>query len=88
MVEHNMAIGQYRDDPAEMDDVEREVAAAQYPEGGLVVGLGVGIVLPVLTVQALLVLTPFLGGIVGFVVGRRFRDYAIRRRRRDRSATE
>ncbi|WP_090618225.1 hypothetical protein [Natrinema salaciae] len=83
-----MAIGQYRDDPAEMDDIEREVAAAQYPEGGLVVGLGVGIVLPLVTLEALLFLTPLLGGVVGFALGRRVRDYAIRRRRADRTPGE
>ncbi|MDF9747525.1 hypothetical protein [Natrinema salsiterrestre] len=83
-----MAIGEYRDVPAEMDDIEREVAAAQYPEGGLVVGLGVGIVLPLVTVQALLLVGPVLGGVVGFALGRRIRDYEIRRRRADRPSEE
>lgn len=83
-----MAIGQYRDDPAEMDDLEREVAAAQYPEGGLVVGLGLGIVIPLVTVPALLAVGPVLGGVVGFVLGRRLREAAIRRRRADRSTAE
>ncbi|PCR92164.1 hypothetical protein [Natrinema ejinorense] len=83
-----MAIGQYRDDPAEMDDIEREVAAAQYPEGGLVVGLGLGIVLPLVTLEALLFVAPVLGGVVGFALGRRVRDAAIRRRRAARAATE
>lgn len=84
----DMAIGQYRDEPSEMDDVEREVAAAQYPEGGLVVGLGLGIVLPVLTIPALLVVAPFLGGVLGFALGRRIRDAAVRRRRDDRSTAK
>ncbi|WP_408959723.1 hypothetical protein [Natrinema sp. 74] len=83
-----MAIGRYRDEPSEMDDIEREVAAAQYPEGGLVVGLGLGIVLPLLTVPALLVVAPFLGGVLGFTLGRRVRDAAVRRRRADRSTGE
>ena len=83
-----MAIGQYRDVPAEMDDIEREVAAAQYPEGGLVVGLGVGIVFPLLTLEALLLFAPVIGGVVGFALGRRVRDAAIRRRRAKRSQTE
>ncbi|MDS0478624.1 hypothetical protein [Natrinema sp. 1APR25-10V2] len=83
-----MAIGQYRDEPSEMDDIEREVAAAQYPEGGLVVGLGLGIALPLLTVPALLVVTPILGGVLGFALGRRVRDAAVRRRRADRSTAE
>ncbi len=88
MVGHNMAIGQYRDDPAEMDDLEREVAAAQYPEGGLVVGLGLGIVFPLATVPALLAVAPVLGGVAGFALGRRIRDAAIRRRRAARSTGE
>ncbi len=88
MVGHDMAIGQYRDEPSEMDDIEREVAAAQYPEGGLVVGLGLGIALPLLTIPALLVVTPILGGVLGFALGRRVRDAAVRRRRADRSTAE
>ncbi|ELY71681.1 hypothetical protein C488_17159 [Natrinema pellirubrum DSM 15624] len=83
-----MAIGEYRDEPAEMDDVEREVAAAQYPEGGLVVGLGLGIVLPLATVPALLAVAPVLGAVVGFALGRRLRDAAVRRRRADRATAE
>lgn len=83
-----MAIGEYRDVPAEMDDIEREVAAAQYPEGCLVVGLGVGVVLPLVTVQALLLVAPVLGGVVGFALGRRIRDYEIRRRRADHTSEE
>ncbi|WP_226005138.1 hypothetical protein [Natrinema salinisoli] len=83
-----MAIGEYRDVPAEMDDIEREVAAAQYPEGCLVVGLGVGVVLPLVTVQALLLVAPVLGGVVGFALGRRIRDYEIQRRRADRTPEE
>lgn len=80
-----MAIGRYRDEPAEMDDDEREVAAAQYPEGGLVIGLGVGIVLSLVVADALLVLTPVLGGVIGFVLGRRIRRYKLRQRRTERT---
>ncbi|WP_254762796.1 hypothetical protein [Natrinema marinum] len=80
-----MAIGRYRDAPAEMDDIEREVAAAQYPEGGLVLGLGVGIVLPLLTLEALLLAAPVLCGVAGFAAGRRLRDREIRRRRAERA---
>lgn len=81
-----MAIGRYRDPPSEMDDVEREVAAAQYPEGGLVIGLGVGIALPLVLLEALLVATPILGGVIGFVLGRRVRDHKIRRRQAESTA--
>ena len=75
-----MAIGEYRDTPSEMDDIERKVAAAQYPEGGLVVGLGLGIVFPILVLEALILLTPILGAILGFATGRRIRDYKVRKR--------
>lgn len=81
-----MAIGRYRDVPDEMEDIEREVAAAQYPEGGLVVGLGAGILLPLLLAEILLLVVPLLGGMLGFTLGRRLRDYKIRRRRADRHA--
>ena len=79
-----MAIGRYRDVPDEMEDLEREVAAAQYPEGGLVVGLGAGILLPLLLAEILLLVVPLLGGMLGFALGRQLRDYKIRRRRADR----
>lgn len=75
-----MAIGRYRDIPAEMDEIEREVAAAQYPEGGLVVGLGIGIVLPLALAEIFLLFAPLVGGMLGFALGRRLRDYKIRRR--------
>jgi hypothetical protein len=83
-----MAIGPYRETPSDMDEVEREVAAAQYPEGGLVGGLGVGIVVPLLTVEALLLVTPVLGGLAGFALGRRIRDAEIRRRQVQRAGDE
>ncbi|QLG50177.1 hypothetical protein [Natrinema halophilum] len=83
-----MAIGRYRDVPSEMDDVECEVAAAQYPQSGLVFGLGVGIVLSIATVEVLLVFAPILCGVAGFVLGRRVHDFEIRRRRADRTMKE
>ncbi|ELY40446.1 hypothetical protein [Natronorubrum tibetense] len=83
-----MAIGQYRDVPDEMEEIEREVAAAQYPEGGLVVGLGVGILLPLLLAEILLLVIPLLGGVLGFALGRRLRDYKIRCRRADGHARD
>ncbi len=82
-----MAIGRYRDVPDEMDDVECAVAAAQYPEGGLMLGLGLGIVLAVLTTDFLVVVAPFVLGAIGFVVGRRVRDRKVRTlRKRDNHA--
>lgn len=68
-----MAIGRYRDVSAEMDDEECHVAAAQYPEGGLVVGMGVGIVLPLLLAPVFVALGPLVGALVGYTVGRWYR---------------
>lgn len=75
-----MTIGRYRDSPSDMDDVEREIAAAQYPEGGLVIGLGVGIVVALVLLETLLLVTPILGGVLGFAAGRYVRDAKVRRR--------
>ncbi|ELY50370.1 hypothetical protein [Natronolimnohabitans innermongolicus] len=77
-----MAIGKYRDEPTEMDEYEEEIAAAQYPEGGLVVGIGAGIAVAMVTLEALLVLTPFLGGLVGYALGRRLRRQRVDRAER------
>lgn len=79
IIRNDMAIGKYRDSPADMDELEREIAAAQYPEGGLVVGIGLGIVVGMITLEMLLVLTPFLGGLLGYVLGCRLRRRKIRR---------
>jgi hypothetical protein len=76
-----MAIGRYRDVAAEMDDEECHVAAAQYPEGGLVAGLGVGIVVPLLAAPALVALGPFVGALAGYGLGRLYRGRRLSRRR-------
>lgn len=76
-----MAIGRYRDVPAEMDDLECRVAAAQYPEGGLVVGLGMGIVLGMLLSPVVVAVGPILGALAGYGAGRAFRGYRLRRLR-------
>jgi hypothetical protein len=74
-----MAIGRYRDRPAEMDDTECRVAAAQYPEGGLVVGMGLGIVLGMALSPVAVALGPILGALAGYGAGRVFRGYRLRR---------
>lgn len=63
-----MAIGRYRDVPAEMDDLECRVAAAQYPEGGLVVGMGLGIVLGMALSPVAVAVGPIVGALA-LVVG-------------------
>ncbi|WP_049912911.1 hypothetical protein [Natrialba hulunbeirensis] len=83
-----MSIGRFRDVPSEMDGVEREIAAAQYPEGGLVFGLASGVVAGMLTSALLLVTLPFVGALAGFAVGRQYRTYRLRQRRRSRESGE
>lgn len=73
-----MTLGRFRDDPAEMSTAEREVVAAQYPEGALVAGMGVGIVTALAVAPALVPVAPIGGGIAGFAAGRWFRRYRIR----------
>ena len=73
-----MAIGRYRDRPAEMDDTECRVAAAQYPEGGLVVGMGLGIVAGMALSPVAVAVGPILGALAGYGAGRVFRGYRLR----------
>lgn len=81
-----MAIGRYRDTPSEMDEIERRVAAAQYPEGGLVGGLGLGIVFSLLVLEMLVLVTPIVGAVLGYLVGQRVRASKIRRYQAERDA--
>ena len=68
-----MAIGRYRDDPAELDEIEQYVAAAQYPEGGLALGGFAGVMLAIATVDALVAVAPFVGMLIGYSIGRMYR---------------
>lgn len=76
-----MTLGRYRDLPAEMDDLECRVAAAQYPEGGLVVGMGVGIALGIALSPLVVAVGPIVGALAGYGAGRLFRGYRLRRLR-------
>lgn len=76
-----MAIGPFRDVPAEMDDVEARVAAAQYPEGALVAGVGVGTVVPLLLAPSLAPVGAILCGLLGFAGGRWYQERKVRRHR-------
>lgn len=78
MVCFNMAIGSYRDEPGEMSEAELAVAAAQYPEGGLVVGIGLGIVVSLLTVAVALAVVPLCCALLGYYLGTRVRDRKLR----------
>ena len=74
-----MAIGRFRTDPAELTPAEREVVAAQYPEGALVLGMGLGMVVAMALASSLVFAGGIGGGLVGYVIGRRFRARRLRR---------
>lgn len=76
-----MAIGPFRDVPAEMDDVEARVAAAQYPEGALVAGVGLGTVVPLVVAPSLVPVGAIVCGLLGFAAGRWYRGAKVRRSR-------
>jgi hypothetical protein len=76
-----MAIGRYRDRPAEMDDLECRVAAAQYPGGGLVLGMGLGIVLGMVLSPGAVAVGPIVGALAGYGPSRVFRGYRLRQLR-------
>lgn len=93
-----MPVGRFRSDPRELDDVEREISAKQFPEAALMLGMGFGLTIPlalgtyVASVAALLApvggtgvasaLLSITGGIVGYLVGYRYKQYRIARLRR------
>jgi hypothetical protein len=61
-----------------MDDLECRVAAAQYPEGGLVVGMGVGIGLGMLLSPVVVAVAPLVGALPGYDSGRAVRGHRLR----------
>lgn len=74
-----MAIGRYRVDPEDMTPAEREVVAAQYPEGALVAGMGLGIGVTMALAPALVFVGGIIGGLAGYLIGRWFRARRLRR---------
>jgi len=82
-----MPVGRFRKDPRELDEVERRVFAAQYPEGSLLFGMGVGLIVPMtaqwVTEVPSLVLTlgtgvgPLIGGVVGYLLGHAYKQRRI-----------
>lgn len=92
-----MPVGRFRTDPGDLDDLERRVSARQYPEGALVVGMGAGIAVPFLAQQLSLslfllagpvgmALGPITGGVGGYLLGHRYRQWKVGARRAARDA--
>lgn len=82
-----MPVGRFRKNPRELDEAERRVFAAQYPEGGLLFGMGAGLIMP-MTAQGIvgvpsLVGTlgtgvgPLIGGVVGYLLGHAYKKKRI-----------
>jgi len=79
-----MPVGRFRKDPRELDEVEKRVTAAQYPEGGLLFGMGVGLILPMTVLGAVELssvvatlwtgLGPMVGGVVGYLLGHAYKQ--------------
>lgn len=82
-----MPIGRFRDVPTEMDELERRVAAAQYPEGGVVLGTSTGLVLALVTADPLVVVTPVVGGVGGFWLGLQYRRRKLEHLRAEHERT-
>lgn len=96
-----MPVGRFRKNPRELDEVEKRVFAAQYPEGSLLLGMGVGLIVP-MTAQGLvempsLVSTlgtgigPLIGGVAGYLLGHAYKQRRIdslRRKSGDVSESE
>lgn len=73
------------------------MSARQYPEGALVVGMGIGIAAPFLTQQlslSLLLLSgpvgmalgPVAGGVAGYLLGHRYRQWKLAAHREGRGS--
>lgn len=80
-----MPIGRFRNDPRELDDIEQDISAKQIPEASLMVGMGIGLVVPMAIVPDVAVagaLLSIAGGIVGYLIGFRYKVRRIERRRR------
>jgi membrane protein YqaA with SNARE-associated domain len=82
-----MPVGRFRKNPRELDEVERRVFAAQYPEGSLLFGMGAGLVAP-MAAGAFLELPsvvgtlgtgvgPLFGGVFGYLLGHVYRQMRI-----------
>lgn len=76
-----MPIGRFRSDPTEMDADELFVNAAQIPEGSLVAGMGVGILVSLASVPELAAGGAIVGGVLGYLAGHRIKDWKLSRMR-------
>jgi len=83
-----MPVGRFRKNPRELDDVEMRVFAAQYPEGSLLFGIGLGLLaamvagvvteIPATTNTLVTGFGPIVGGIAGYLLGHVYKDMRLR----------
>jgi hypothetical protein len=82
-----MPVGRFRKNPRELDEVEKRVTAAQYPEGGLLFGMGIGLVIP-MTVRWVVEISsivatlstgfgPMVCGVVGYLLGHLYKRWRL-----------
>ncbi|MDZ7687171.1 MAG: hypothetical protein U5J64_00350 [Halobacteriales archaeon] len=86
-----MPVGRFRKNPRELDDVEQRVFAAQYPEGSLLFGIGLGLLLPMVAVAVTELpatvgtlgtgFGPILGGVAGYLLGHVYKQTRLERLR-------
>lgn len=91
-----MPVGRFRTDPRTLDDIERKIYALQYPEGALVIGMGLGLIIPLIFQQVpnlgpfsdilgstiMTVLAPIILGVVFYLAGHQFKKYRLQNSRK------
>ena len=73
-----------------MDEIEKEVSSAQYPEFMLSFGMGLGILLPMVSMPGRTLVIPvasFGGGVGGYLLGHLFESRKLRRLREESGST-
>ncbi len=86
-----MPVGRFRKNPRELDDFEKQVSAAQYPEGSLLLGMSVGLLLPMSVIGLVDIpavlgtlstgIGPIVGGVAGYLLGHVYKQIRLERLR-------